>query len=142
MRSYNSFLTANNASQIISIYKDYVKNPSSVDQSWHSFFNELAPEELAILSDYEKLDWSKKTRSADFSQTSLNQAITDSLRLVMMIRAYREIGHLIANLDPLGIAVKSEPAGLDPEYYGFQEKDLDLIYMAIRLMKPMLKQDK
>ena len=39
--------------------KDYVKNPASVDQSWHSFFNELAPEELAILSDYEKLDWSK-----------------------------------------------------------------------------------
>ena len=60
MRSYNSFLTANNASQIISIYKDFVKNPASVDQSWHSFFNELAPEELAILADYEKLDWSKK----------------------------------------------------------------------------------
>ena len=59
MRSYNSFLTANNASQIISIYKDFVKNPSSVDQSWHNF-QELAPEELAILDDYEKLDWSKK----------------------------------------------------------------------------------
>ena len=50
MRSYNSFLTANNASQIISIYKDFVKNPSSVDQSWHNFFKELAPEELAILA--------------------------------------------------------------------------------------------
>ena len=120
MRSYNSFLTANNASQIISIYKDFVKNPSSVDQSWHNFFKELAPEELAILADYEKLDWSKKTRSSDFSQTSLNQAISDSLRLVMMIRAYREIGHLIANLDPLNLSVQSKPAGLDPEYYGFQ----------------------
>ena len=49
-------MTANNASQIISIYKDFVKNPSSVDQSWHNFFKELAPEELAILDDYEKLD--------------------------------------------------------------------------------------
>ena len=125
MRSYNSFLTANNASQIISIYKDFVKNPSSVDRSWHNFFKELAPEELAILADYEKLDWSKKARSSDFSQTSLSQAISDSLRLVMMIRAYREIGHLIADLDPLGLAVKSKPQGLDPEYYGFQEKDLD-----------------
>ena len=125
MRSYNSFLTANNAAQIISIYKDFVKNPSSVDQSWHNFFNELAPDELAILADYEKLDWSKKARSSDFSQTSLNQAIADSLRLVMMIRAYREIGHLIADLDPLNLTVKSKPAGLDPEYYGFQKKDLD-----------------
>ena len=60
MRSYNSFLTANNAAQIISIYKDFVKNTSSVDQSWLNFFNELAPDELAILADYEKLDWSKK----------------------------------------------------------------------------------
>ena len=125
MRSYNSFLTANNASQIISIYKDFVKNPSSVDQSWHNFFKELAPEELAILDDYEKLDWSKKARGSDFSQTSLSQAISDSLRLVMMIRAYREIGHLIADLDPLDLTAKSKPQGLDPEYYGFQEKDLD-----------------
>ena len=131
MRSYNSFLTANNASQIISIYKDYVKNPSSVDASWHNFFKELAPEELAILDDYEKLDWFKKTRSSDFSQTSLNQAISDSFRLVMMIRAYREIGHLIADLDPLGLTAKSKPQGLDPEYYGFQEKDLDRkIYLS------------
>ena len=89
------------------------------------FFKELAPEELAILADYEKLDWSKKTRSPNFSQTSLSQAISDSLRLVMMIRAYREIGHLIADLDPLDLTAKLKPQGLDPEYYGFQEKDLD-----------------
>ena len=125
MRSYNSFLTANNASQIVSIYRDYIKNPSNIDQSWHDFFKSLQPEELAILSDYEKLDWSKQSRNQSFSQTSLDQAISDSLRLVMMIRAYREIGHLIANLDPLNLAIKNEPAGLDPEYYGFQKKDFN-----------------
>ena len=42
-----------------------------------------------------------------------------------MIRAYREIGHLIADLDPLGFMIKNSPSGLDPEYYGFQEKDYD-----------------
>ncbi len=125
MRSYNSFLTANNASQIVSIYRAYIKDPSSIDQSWLDFFKALQPEELAILSDYEKLDWSKQSRNKSFSQTSLNQAISDSLRLVMMIRAYREIGHLIANLDPLNLAIKNEPAGLDPEYYGFQKKDFN-----------------
>ena len=41
MRSYNSFLTANNASQIVSIYRDYIKNPSNIDQSWHDFFKSL-----------------------------------------------------------------------------------------------------
>ena len=125
MRSYNSFLTTNNASQVISIYKDYIKDPSLVDKSWHDFFNTLAPEEISILADYQKIDWSQTSRGKDFNQTSLDQAITDSLRLVMMIRAYREIGHLIADLDPLGLMIKNSPSGLDPEYYGFQEKDYD-----------------
>ena len=118
MRSYNSFLTTNNASQVISIYKDYIKDPSLVDKSWHDFFNNLAPEEISILADYQKIDWSQTSRGKDFNQTSLDQAITDSLRLVMMIRAYREIGHLIADLDPLGLMIKNSPSGLDPEYYG------------------------
>ncbi len=125
MRSYNSFLTTNNASQVISIYKDYIKDPNLVDKSWHDFFNTLAPEEISILADYQKIDWSQTSRGKDFNQTSLDQAITDSLRLVMMIRAYREIGHLIADLDPLGLMIKNSPSGLDPEYYGFQEKDYD-----------------
>ena len=53
MRSYNSFLTANNASQIVSIYRDYIKDPSLINESWHEFFSALQPEELAILADYE-----------------------------------------------------------------------------------------
>ena len=125
MRSYNSFLTANNASQIVSIYRDYIKDPTLIDQSWHEFFSALQPEELAILADYDKLDWSKQSRDKNFDQTSLDQAISDSLRLIMMIRAYREIGHLIANLDPLNLATKNTPSGLDPEYYGFQKKDFN-----------------
>ena len=125
MRSYNSFLTANNASQIVSIYRDYIKDPTLIDQSWHEFFSALQPEELAILADYDKLDWSKQSRDKNFDQTSLDQAISDSLRLIMMIRAYREIGHLIANLDPLNLAIKNTPSGLDPEYYGFQKKDFN-----------------
>ena len=125
MRSYNSFLTTNNVTQLISIYKEYIKDPNLVDKSWHEFFSALAPEEISILADYQKIDWTQTKRDKDFNQTSLDQAINDSLRLVMMIRAYREIGHLIANLDPLGLLQKNNPSGLDPEYYGFQQKDYD-----------------
>ena len=125
MRSYNSFLTTNNVTQLISIYKEYIKDPNLVDKSWHEFFSALAPEEISILADYQKIDWTQTKRDKDFNQTSLDQAINDSLRLVMMIRAYREIGHLIANLDPLGLLQKNNPSGLEPEYYGFQQKDYD-----------------
>ena len=125
MRSYNSFLTTNNVTQLISIYKEYIKDPNLVDKSWHEFFSALAPEEISILADYQKIDWTQTKRDKDFNQTSLDQAINDSLRLVMMIRAYREIGHLIANLDPLDLLQKNNPSGLEPEYYGFQQKDYD-----------------
>ncbi|MEP6968618.1 MAG: 2-oxoglutarate dehydrogenase E1 component, partial [Pseudomonadota bacterium] len=50
----------------------------------------------------------------------------DSLRAVMMIRAYRVRGHLKANLDPLGLATTAGDASeLDPAAYGFSETDFD-----------------
>ncbi|HEY5289933.1 MAG TPA: 2-oxoglutarate dehydrogenase E1 component, partial [Caulobacteraceae bacterium] len=50
----------------------------------------------------------------------------DSLRAIMMIRAYRVRGHLRANLDPLGLAVTAGDASeLDPASYGFAESDFD-----------------
>jgi len=52
------------------------------------------------------------------------QAQRDSVRAIMMIRAYRMRGHLHANLDPLGIAKPLEDYNeLSPEAYGFTEAD-------------------
>ncbi len=42
-----------------------------------------------------------------------------------MIRAYRMIGHLEANLDPLGITPKTPQATLDPKHYGFEGAAFD-----------------
>ena len=47
----------------------------------------------------------------------------DSIRLLMMIRAYRVRGHLAANLDPLGIEGSRHHPELDPKSYGFTEED-------------------
>ena len=124
MRSYNSFLTTNNASQIVEIYKSYKSDKNSVDKSWIDFFKSLDPQELAIIEDYEKLDWTKVPDNK-YKQIDSNQAISDSLKAVMIIRAYREIGHLQANLDPLNLYNSKSPAGLEPGYYGFEEKDMD-----------------
>ena len=43
----------------------------------------------------------------------------------MMIRAYRIRGHLIADLDPLGLITKETHPELDPTTYGFDTKDRD-----------------
>ncbi len=54
----------------------------------------------------------------------IHQATRDSIRAIMMIRAYRMRGHLHADLDPLGIAEKQEAHNeLHPSSYGFIEAD-------------------
>jgi 2-oxoglutarate dehydrogenase E1 component len=58
------------------------------------------------------------------SEAEIANAARDSVRAIMMIRAYRMRGHLHANLDPLGIADKVEDYNeLSPSAYGFTEAD-------------------
>ncbi len=55
----------------------------------------------------------------------LIQATRDSVRALMLIRAYRMRGHFHANLDPLGIEGVKDHEELDPKSYGFTDADLD-----------------
>ena len=55
----------------------------------------------------------------------LRKATLDSVRALMMIRAYRMRGHLIADLDPLNLREKQAHPELDPTSYGFGPQDLD-----------------
>jgi 2-oxoglutarate dehydrogenase E1 component len=60
------------------------------------------------------------------SEDEVHQATRDSVRAIMMIRAYRMRGHLHANLDPLGLAKPIDDYNeLSPENYGFAETDYD-----------------
>ena len=59
------------------------------------------------------------------SATDVQQATRDSVRALMLIRAYRARGHLHANLDPLGLEPKPDQEELDPRTYGFADADYD-----------------
>ena len=53
------------------------------------------------------------------------QATRDSVRALMLIRAYRMRGHFHAKLDPLGLEPAKDHEELDPRSYGFTDADLD-----------------
>jgi len=53
------------------------------------------------------------------------RATQDSIRALMLIRAYRVMGHLVADLDPLGLSERKLHKELRPETYGFTKADLD-----------------
>jgi len=55
----------------------------------------------------------------------IQRAVLDSIRALMIIRAYRIRGHLVADLDPLGMRDQTVHPELDPESYGFTDADMD-----------------
>ncbi len=59
------------------------------------------------------------------TSAELKRATLDSIRALMIIRAYRMRGHLAADLDPLRLRKPEPQPELDPASYGFGEGDLD-----------------
>ena len=66
-----------------------------------------------------------ESKGAEISDAQIQQAVLDSIRALMLIRAYRIRGHLAADLDPLGMRDNSNHPELDPKNYGFGEGDMD-----------------
>jgi 2-oxoglutarate dehydrogenase E1 component len=83
------------------------------------------------------------------TEADVRRATRDSVRALMMIRAYRMRGHLYANLDPLGLEPHRGYDDLNPSNYGFEEADYDrpifidgvlgLEIATIRQMMPILR---
>ena len=72
-----------------------------------------------------KLAAKAQAKGAELSAADVQQATRDSIRALMLIRAYRMRGHFHANLDPLGIEPPKDHEELDPRSYGFTDADLD-----------------
>jgi 2-oxoglutarate dehydrogenase E1 component len=88
---------------------------SALDGDW--------PEVEKTLGD--KLKAKAQTTGHEVTSAEVQQATRDSIRALMLIRAYRMRGHLHANLDPLGLEPPRDHEELDPRSYGFTDSDLD-----------------
>jgi 2-oxoglutarate dehydrogenase E1 component len=138
-----TFLSGPNAAFIEELYGRYVENPAAVDPSWQKFFAELQDEGRTVLQELKGASWTPRgaedRRTAGngayapgtpavtdaVGQVAIRASAKDSIRVLMLIRAYRVRGHLEANLDPLGLKPHEPHADLDPRSYGFTEADMD-----------------
>ncbi|MGZ9812181.1 2-oxoglutarate dehydrogenase E1 component [Pseudoroseicyclus sp. H15] len=64
-------------------------------------------------------------KGVTLDEAQVRAAVLDSLRALMLIRAYRIRGHLVADLDPLGMRGDTTHHELDPKSYGFTDADMD-----------------
>ena len=90
---------------------------AAMDGQWPT---ERSPKELA-----DKVAAKAHAKGAALTETQVRTAVLDSLRALMLIRAYRIRGHLAADLDPLKLTPPASHPELDPASYGFSAGDMD-----------------
>ncbi len=73
----------------------------------------------------EKIAAKAQAAGVQLTEDQVRRAVLDSVRALMIIRAYRIRGHLAADLDPLRITPPATQPELDPATYGFAEADMD-----------------
>lgn len=64
-------------------------------------------------------------KGVPLNEGQMRQAVLDSIRALMLIRAFRIRGHLHAQLDPLGLREVPDHGELNPATYGFGPADMD-----------------
>ncbi|MBR0654402.1 2-oxoglutarate dehydrogenase E1 component [Plastoroseomonas arctica] len=130
-----------NAAFLADLYARWAENPDSVDPSFQELFAALNDEARSVLTDASGASWAPRPRggfgeppepkkpaakgAAEADPEATRRAVLDSIRALMLIRSYRVRGHLMAQLDPLGLQkIKLHPE-LDPKSYGFADEDMD-----------------
>ncbi|MCB2097784.1 MAG: 2-oxoglutarate dehydrogenase E1 component [Parvularculaceae bacterium] len=150
-----TFASGVNAAYVENLYARYAADPAAVSPDWRAYFSSLGDDARLIARGNDGPSWGRKdwpprlkseetalldgdwptvekaiaskieTRSPGADGARVRQETRDSISALMLIRAYRIRGHLIADLDPLHQTKKKLHSELDPETYGFTEADMD-----------------
>ena len=130
-----SFLFGANAAFIESLYAQYLQNPEAVDPSWAAYFAGLGQSGLTPAQVGRGPSWVRDSKperaksdligalsgapsakpAATAGEKDLRIAAQESIRAIQLVRAYRVIGHLEADLDPLELAPKTPHPAARPE---------------------------
>ncbi len=127
------------AGELFELYDKYRAAPDSVGAAWRKFFDDLdegarrmLTGELAAQAANDVgagssalIAQSMTGAGGNLTAEHLRRATVDSIRALMLIRAYRVRGHLEAELDPLDLTAREAHPELDPRTYGFGDEDLD-----------------
>ena len=141
-----SFLQGSNSTFIKELYLKYLENPKAIPQSWREFFDGLDEDKEDVQKEILGPSWAPRknnnlrigtlekslikdeSKEIPIDDTTILQKNYDkekeeSVKAIALIRAYRIRGHLIANLDPLGMMERNYLHELHPADHGFKKED-------------------
>ena len=132
------FLNKSNSAFIEQMYLQYINQDPNLPSSWKNYFEEIGEEIDTIVNEINGPSWSPKKNkisiknvqelskeNSQINELEVVKSNANSIKAVAMIRSYRQRGHLIAKLDPLGMMKSEYLDELHPESYGFEKNDYD-----------------
>ncbi|WP_050929144.1 2-oxoglutarate dehydrogenase E1 component [Aestuariivita boseongensis] len=99
--------------------------PMPSDELTSALTGEWAEAATEVKAAGDKIKAKAAEKGVEVSDDQIKRAVLDSIRALMLIRAYRIRGHLVADLDPLGMRDQTPHPELDPKTYGFGDADMD-----------------
>jgi 2-oxoglutarate dehydrogenase E1 component len=120
------------------LYENFLENQASVDGSWCDFFNSFHDNLGNVKKLNEGAPWRKNAKvtwyeepvnqNKDKAPKAVSNVDIVALKASLMIEAYRERGHLLADLDPLGLAVREDDTkyNLDVASFGITADEMNI----------------
>ena len=120
-------LSGGNAGFIEDLYEQFLRDPSSLDPAWAGYFKSLKGSGVDIAHGpiRERL-LARAQQPAAAADTQPKAVPSDGASakqgaVSRLIQVYANRGHLIANLDPLGLQERAKPYVLDLQYFGLSD---------------------
>ncbi len=130
-------LSGGNAPYVEALYEQFLSDPQSVEPRWRDFFLKIRPagEREQIHSAIQAGIAQRATRprvaaAAPAGAAPNSDAAAKQGAVSRLVQIYANRGHLIANLDPLGLTRRERPRVLELGYFGLSESDLDTEFLT------------
>jgi 2-oxoglutarate dehydrogenase E1 component len=120
---------AENAPYVESLYEQYLADPASVDPKWRQYFAGLAAAtdraHGPIRDALAKRAWDVRAAGSSANAPVTPDAGVKQAAVARLAQVYANRGHLLADIDPLGLMNRPVPEVLELKHFGLGDSDLD-----------------
>jgi len=137
-----SALGADQAAYLESLYEQFLNDPNSVESRWRDYFAALrqgVTNETPHGPVREALAQRAQHRPNGASAGVEDELIAKQGAVSRLVQVYSNRGHLVADIDPLGLLVRPEPEVLKLSYFGLGDADLDSEFYVNNPLEPSTK---
>jgi 2-oxoglutarate dehydrogenase E1 component len=137
-----SIFSGANAEYIEDLYETYLHDANALPDQWRAFFDSLPGVDGAaadvshetIRNHFELLGRRRARPIPAPGSGGVNiEHERKQVKVLQLISAYRNRGHKLAKLDPLGLMVREDVPDLNLQFHGLTEADLDTTFQAATL---------